>query len=109
MCAGPKASAFSRARLKLEGAGELSETRADSSVLCRVSQLTSIARRTFGGFDRKFATMPSLHDRHVYIDTGYDRQEHVSTPDPSLPRAAGELGNFTQPNQIRDPCVSIVD
>jgi hypothetical protein len=102
--AGPKASAFSRARLKLRG-----ERDSGRLFLCRVSQLTSIARRTFGGFDRRFATMPSLHDRHVYIDTGYDRQEHVSTPDPSLPRAAGELGNFTQPNQIRDLCVSIVD
>ena len=103
--AGPKAKrAFSRARLKLRV-----ERDSGRLFLCRVSQLTSIARRTFGGFDRKFATMPSLHDRHVYIDTGYDRQEHVSTPDPSLPRAAGELGNFTQPNQIRDPCVSIVD
>ena len=103
--AGPKAKrAFSRARLKLRV-----ERDSGRLFLCRVSQLTSIARRTFGGFDRKFATMPSLHDRHVYIDTGYDRQEHVSTPDPSLPRAAGELGNFTQPNQIRDLCVSIVD
>ena len=43
------------------------------------SRLQNIARRT-GGFDPKFATMPSLHDRHVYIDTGYDRQEHVSAP-----------------------------
>lgn len=104
--AGPKAKrAFSRARLKRV----LSVIGPTLPVPSESSQLTSIARRTFGGFDRKFATMPSLHDRHVYIDTGYDRQEHVSTPDPSLPRAAGELGNFTQPNQIRDLCVSIVD
>ena len=106
LCGGAKGKrAFSRARLKLERV----ERDSGRLFLCRVSQLTSIARRTFGGFDWKFATMPSLHDRHVYIDTGYDRQEHVSTPDPSLPRAAGELGNFTQPNQIRDLCVSIVD
>ena len=50
------------------------------------SRLPNIARRT-GGLDPKFATMPSLHDRHVYIDTGYDRQEHVSAPPHPLVRA----------------------
>lgn len=55
--------------------------------LCAEStRLPNIARRT-GGLDPKFATMPSLHDRHVYIDTGYDRQEHVSAPTHPLVRA----------------------